>query len=498
MAATMAAAMVSAASAATTPAEPPADSTAKAMVVVLNFDEWGDLARREDLALAKLRLAEFDPERIIIMAYGWGNDGRMSESTYYQFARGIQRKRPADVVAQRVAVIGIGWDSSQSAIGQLLDNVIPFPGVANGIAWLPDKLVFPISFWSKGAQADRIGYGGVRVALNDLFSIWKDSPRHPDVFLLGHSFGTRIVSGLMNDHMAGVRVGGVPFEAADHVRGAVLLQPALPLGSLDHGAHYPLMVTMSSYDHANGALYPLANVFLNTFAFTIFESVVQRVFLQPIQHGVQETIGIESDIEGEDTTILGQTVSAGRRTAGEFAALPLSLGLSLVILPIDYVYGQAQGIATRRLHHVMDTLAQIPGIQIGVAGLGRLLGREERWGQRSKGLFTIGPLHESVGRMVVTAMLGDSHHVPVMSRTEVESLQELPSDAFVVDASDIIRHGLFGLDLGNPLIGSTVGWIDLIGAHSDYGSQEVIDLMAMVVRDWLEKKAETVTLETAE
>ena len=32
------------------------------------------------------------------------------------------------------------------------------------------------------------------------------------------------------------------------------------------------------------------------FAFTIFESVVQRVFLQPIQHGVQETIGIESEV----------------------------------------------------------------------------------------------------------------------------------------------------------------------------------------------------------
>ncbi len=37
----------------------------------------------------------------------------------------------------------------------------------------------------------------------------------------------------------------------------------------------------------------------------------------------------------------------------------------------------------------------------------------------------------------------------------------------------MIRRGLFGLDLSNPLVGSTLGWIDLIGAHSDYVNEEV-------------------------
>ena len=37
----------------------------------------------------------------------------------------------------------------------------------------------------------------------------------------------------------------------------------------------------------------------------------------------------------------------------------------------------------------------------------------------------------------------------------------------------MIRHGLFGLDLSNPLIGSTIGWLDLTGAHSDYLNEDV-------------------------
>ena len=35
-------------------------------ISVLNFNRWGDLANREDLELAKIRLAEFQPDRVII------------------------------------------------------------------------------------------------------------------------------------------------------------------------------------------------------------------------------------------------------------------------------------------------------------------------------------------------------------------------------------------------------------------------------------------------
>lgn len=459
---------------------------------ILNFNRWGELANPEELELAKLQLRDFDPERVIIMCYGWGNDGRQSAATYYSLVRSLRRPEGSETVSlpRRVAVIGIGWDSAQSAISQLVENVIPFPGVAQGIAWLPDRLFFPISFWSKGAQADRMGYGGVRVALNDLFDIWPDDDDHPEILLLGHSFGTRVVSGIMNDHIGGVRVGRARFKKAKHVRGAVLLQPALPIGSLDHSAHYPLMITMSAHDHANGALYPIANIPMNTFGFTIFESLVQRLLRVEILPGDGRDEETPNDVVIFGAPAIDETIGSGRRTLGEIAALPLSLGFSLVAMPVDYLYGQALGITTRPAAHVMDTLAQIPGVQLVVAGIGRLAGRDVRWGQRSKGLLTIGPLHESVGRMVTPTLL--ERDVQVYGVDEIENMDELPHGPFVVDASSIVRRGIFGLDLGNPLVGSTIGWIDLIGSHSDYTNPEVVRLM-MILADqaWRKTTAET-------
>jgi hypothetical protein len=107
------AALLLAATPATVPAGP--EEQRQGLISVLNFDRWGDLKNDDELQLAKIQLAEFRPQRVIIMCYGWGNDGRASAATYRRFVDGIQHHDTDRPRPERVAVIGIGWDSSMSS-----------------------------------------------------------------------------------------------------------------------------------------------------------------------------------------------------------------------------------------------------------------------------------------------------------------------------------------------------------------------------------------------
>jgi hypothetical protein len=380
-----------------------------------------------------------------------------------------------------VAVIGIGWDSSQTGFRKLFNAIVPLPGLANTLAWPLDQLLFPISFWSKAAQADRIGLGGLRVALNEIFTVFEDGSRpHPEIYLIGHSFGTRIVSGLMKSSLGPVDVSSNQFRSARHVRGALLFQPALVGANLDQEAEYPILVTMSQHDHAVGFLYPVANVPLNAFGFTVFEALVQRLLLQPVQRGMERTT---SRVTSVVTTplpsapaIVERTVNKTRRTVGEVMALPVNLAFTLVTLPLDYAYIQTTSLVTRPVEHLMDTLAQLPLVEIPVDGLGRLVGKDVPWGQRSKGLLTLGSIHEGMGRMSPPLLLYSDPRV--YSPEELNALEGIPNGVLVVDASELIRRGSFGQDLSNPLVGYTLGWLDPLGAHSDFTNRRALALAA--------------------
>jgi hypothetical protein len=483
---------------------------------VLTFNAWGELLSPGERDLAREQLdRDRSIERIILFSYGWGHDGEASYADYRDMLIAIHQNLPPGHVRPRVAVIGVGWDSSQTGFRKLFNAIIPLPGLANALAWPLDSVFFPISFWSKAAQADRIGFGGLRTALNEIFSVYEEGDPHPEVFLIGHSFGTRIISGLMKPRLGPVDVSSNPFLAANHVRGAVLFQPALVGGNLDHEAAYPIMVTMSEHDHAVGFLYPLANVPLNAFGFTVFEALVQRMLIAPVQRGV-ETVqrGVETtastvgdvitaplpkprsepepeaeDEESEPTSeeqpdpeprepegsMVERTAHKGRRTLGELLALPVNLAFTLVSLPFDYLYIQTEGLMTHPIDHVMDTLAQLPLVELPVDGLGRLTGREVPWGRRSKGFFTLGSLHEGMGRMSPPLALYPDPEV--YSPAELDALETMPRGVFVVDASEVIDAGSFG-SLGNPLLDYTLGWLDPLGAHSDFTNPDAIELAA--------------------
>lgn len=476
---------------------------------VLSFDAWGELQNpsERELAIEELR-DNPEIERIIILSYGWANDGRAAYSTYRRIVNEMTANLPTEVARRKVAVIAVGWDSSQSGFRKLFNDLIPLPGIGDALAWLPDHVLFPISFWSKAAQADRIGYGGLRSALNQIFSIYEGKERHPEILLIGHSFGTRIVSGLMAGESGRLQPSAESFRAASYVRGAALLQPALVPRNLDRNADYPLLITMSSHDHAVGFMYPIANIPLNAYGFTLFESLIQKHLFDPVGKGIEKSTGMvtgvvtdvvtgavttvvpgarkpaepeaipaQSEDERSNESRLGRIERNGRRTGAELVALPLTLGFTAVATPIDYVFVQAWDFATHPFSHVMDSLAQIPVVEIPVAGLSAALHRDPPWGQRSKGIFTLGPLHEGLGRMP-TPQLIQPIPLPVYSIEELSKMEKAPKGIFVADCSDIVKRGAFKVDLNNPLADFTVSWIDPIGAHSDFTNKGVMSLLS--------------------
>jgi hypothetical protein len=475
---------------------------------VLSFNRRGDLVDplEQALAIQELR-ASPEINRIVIFCYGWANDGESSYSTYLNTLRemgvGGEGEGP-----RKTAIIAVGWDSSQTGVRKLLNDLLPFPAVADAIAFVPDKLLFPLSFWSKSAQADRIGYGGLRNSLNEIFTaVYPDPEARPDIYLVGHSFGTRVLSGLMQDRMLRMPVQAEPFVAADSVKGAALLQPALVPANLHRSADYPIMVTQSRHDNANGFLYPVANALLNSYSFTSFEGLFEYQVLSPIQSGIQTTVDTVTDVvayprdfgDGDDApppdaeskaeTLPSRTALRVRRLFAEVLSVPTTVAFTLVALPVAYAYEQTHALVTHPIDHVMDTLAQLPLVEIPVYALDRALDHEVKWGTRSKGFFSFGALHEASGHAAAPGLARAPY--PVYTPRQLEAFPEgdtpcgLPvcGGVFGVEASSLVRTGSYGQDLENPFVDFTLGWFDLIGAHGDYTRPEVVDLMRLMVRN---------------
>jgi hypothetical protein len=172
------------------------------------------------------------------------------------------------------------------------------------------------------------------------------------------------------------------------------------------------------------------------------------------------------------------------RTVGELASVPVALASGVLTTPFNYAYAQARGLVTQPVDHVMDSFAQVPGLEILVEGFGRASDREIPWGRRGKGFFNLGALNESVGRLHARAMFDD---IP----SEVYSLADLENAArnggcglprckglILLDATDFIEVGSFGLSLNRPGVDFTLGWLDPLGSHTDYKNDTVVRIMA--------------------
>ncbi len=451
---------------------------------LLSFNRWGELANPAELELV-VRVLREEPsvQRIFVLSYGWAKDAEASWPEYQEMLEGLGGELTTGSTPPNSVAIAIGWDSSQTGFRKLFNDLLPFPLLADGLAYLPDRMLFPVSFWSKAAQADRIGFGGLRAALNQIIErAYEDPETVPEIHLIGHSFGCRVLSALMQQELI-VPVSAEPFRAGDRVRSALLLQPALSVGNLHRGAHYPIAVTQSQHDHANGILFPIANIPVNSFAFTSFEGLFRHGLLDPIHRGLETVTDVVTTGTGTpDPETSPPQPGAGtarrylyvlRRSLAELLAIPATLAFSAVTVPLSYGAGQVEALATRPVEHLMDSLAQLPLVEAPVYLLDRALGREVPWGQRSKGVFSLGGALESVGRgsrwgLFVGEAL--SVHAPgeVVDRSRGTCALPTCAGPFAVDVSDIVRESAFGLDLGRPLVDFTLGWLDPVGAHGEY------------------------------
>jgi|HubBroStandDraft_2_1064218.scaffolds.fasta_scaffold00415_12 hypothetical protein len=126
-----------------------------------------------------------------------------------------------------------------------------------------------LSYWTMKKRARTIGEGGMHIFLKKLMTATVG--RKTRIHLMGHSFGTIVVSGMLG----GPNSDGTlprPVESLVLVQGAVSLWsycqdipfPAAGGGYFkrlltDRKVSGPIVTTKSEYDHAVGILYPLAS-----------------------------------------------------------------------------------------------------------------------------------------------------------------------------------------------------------------------------------------------
>jgi hypothetical protein len=276
-------------------------------------------------------------------------------------------------------------------------------------------------------------------------------------------------------------------------------------------AEYPILVTQSEHDHAVGCLFPIANVIVNTATFTSFEAFFRYQFFDPFNrslntaaHAVGQATGALPDEEqegeqrarerGQGTVTASLVRSAGSftsrswyialRTLGEIVSVPVALLSGAVTTPINYVYVQGHGIFTRPFDHAMDTLAQLPLTEVLVYGASKAVDQEVPWGQRGKGFLNLGALNESVGRLAAPAMISkiprDAYTLTDIEHGHHKTECGLPrcKGVILVDATDFIEVGSFGLSLNRPGVDFTLGWLDPLGSHTDYKNETVVRMMA--------------------
>ena len=128
----------------------------------------------------------------------------------------------------------------------------------------------------------------------------------------------------------------------------------------------------------------------------------------------------------------------------------------------------------------MQSGAEIrPVSDAAIARGARVFDSPRPWGQRGKGIFTLGPIHEGMGRMVPPRIF-NRFTAPIYSLEEIGQMDSPPRGVFVVDASEIVTQGSLGVDLSRPWADYTLGWIDPLGAHSDFKNPEVMELLSWI------------------
>ena len=452
---------------------------------VFSFDRDGQLVNPLELHRAIDRLKSSHIKKILILSYGWANESVDANQTYASHLRKYLRKgQDPDGLLQLTPeenesfqdwmIIGVAWDSSLLGFTRFFADLIPSPLLGNTLAVIPDIILFPLSFWSKASLADRIGFGGLKDTLDTLLDRGGAKDNLPNIYAIGHSFGGRVISGLLQSRQGEVPISET-FRYLHRVRGALLIQPALVNLNLPRGGphpgpqaerEFPVIVTQSRHDHGNGFLFPIGNLPLNSYTATATEGVLSE-FLGPCLRRTH--------------------LSNAKKGFVDFLRIPGSALYTIIATPIHYVWEQVGQIRNRHVHYIPETLAQLPGAEIIVWGIDRgimrPLGAQQFWGDKHKGAFSLGSLNESSARLYSPPLFANTQ-AEIHSIETFLSLEKMShSNIIYVDVSDAVSEGIFGVSYTNPAIDFTLGWIDPVGSHFKYHNKAVYKIMDRLLTD---------------
>lgn len=444
------------------------------------FDQEGELLNPSEVNRAATRLKQGGIKKILVLSFGWGNESIDAERTYSSFIRSyLRRGKNADGQLTLTSderkhldecmIIGVAWDSSLTGVSRFLNDLLPAPRLANYLGFVPDILLFPVSFWAKSSMADRIGFGGLKDALEQTILRAAIDPSNLSIYGIAHSFGARILSGLFQSKQGEVPITNV-FKYQQIVKGMILIHPAMASLNLPRGGplpftedveDFPIVVIQNRHDHANGFLFPIANVPLNAYAATTIEGFTSELI---------------SCQRRTDQSLL-------TRTAIDTLRIPLSIAYTGIMSTASILWGQASEIVNRKFNYIPDSLAQIPLLEVVIWAADKGLEKldvNQHWGEGHKGIFSLGPLIESSGRLLVSPP-GTFERVPVYNAEEFLRLEKSDLPWIFVDASAEAGKGIYGGNYNNSFWDFTLGWVDPIGSHFYYHEEKIYDLIHRVL-----------------
>lgn len=444
------------------------------------FDQEGELLNPSEVNRAAARLKQGGIKRLLVLSFGWGNESIDAEKTYSSFIksyfrRGQNQDGPLKLTLderrdlEESMIIGVAWDSSLTGVGRFVNDLLPAPRLASYLGFFPDILLFPVSFWAKAGMADRIGFGGLKDALEQTILRASIEPSELSIYGIAHSFGARILSALFQSKQGEVPITNV-FKYQGNVKGVILIHPAMaslnlprggPLPLMEDVKDFPVIVIQNRHDHANGFLFPIANVPLNAYTAT------------GIEGGLSELISCQ---RRTDQSIL-------TRTSIDTLRIPLSIAFTGIINAVSILWGQVDEVVNRGFNYIPDSLAQLPLLEVLIWAADKGLEKwdaNQHWGEGHKGIFSLGPLIESTGRLLVSP-LGTFKRAPIYNIEEFLRLEKSDLPWIFVDVSPEAGKGLYGGSYVKPFLDFTLGWLDPIGSHFYYHEEKIYDLVHRVL-----------------
>jgi hypothetical protein len=207
----------------------------------------------------------FGFEDVYVYSHGWATDANQSMDTYSRFSLELARQililgalEPAQFTAPPRNSLGIG---------------IHWPSEITEDPDSPLNALELFTFYSMEQRADNIGRNAVYAMLRLILTARAASTMKLRLFLLGHSFGCKVLCAALEDLSADIADGTIPTPANYQLR-VVLLEPATDNDNLEAGDIYGSLATMqnirilmtkSSLDAALGIWFPAAARAVNLF-----------------------------------------------------------------------------------------------------------------------------------------------------------------------------------------------------------------------------------------